>query len=175
MHKIKKVLFYFLVLGFAAAFSINSASAQYWHAMPPYNLLWPLWSQALSPVDAISGVSTPLVTTITASTQLPVAPAWVWQPERPYPLFLYNAPLSLGGGLCIWDLLTGFSTFPPQIPTAVLPLGYETIIPSFGVLDFSTWANQANLTYLSITNGILDALTYNNLLQPYALWGVPPF
>ena len=87
----------------------------------------------------------------------------------------YLIKLSLGGTLCYWDLLTGFSAFPTQIPAASLPIGYETLVPGFTVLDFAAWANQANLTYLNVFDGVFDVLLYNNLLQPYTLWGIPPF
>ena len=38
--------------------------AQNWAPIPPYNLLWPLWSPALSPADPVTGVPTPLLSSI---------------------------------------------------------------------------------------------------------------
>ncbi|MGA1841660.1 MAG: hypothetical protein ACMUIU_13640 [bacterium] len=54
--------------------------AQYWVALPPYNLLWPLWSPVLSPPDPITGLSIPLTTELTGSTILPVQPGLAWNP-----------------------------------------------------------------------------------------------
>ncbi|MGA1864012.1 MAG: hypothetical protein ACMUHX_03010 [bacterium] len=52
--------------------------AQYWAALPPYNLLWPLWSPILSPPDPITGLPSPLTTELTSSTILPVQPGLAW-------------------------------------------------------------------------------------------------
>ena len=114
MRSIK--LFMIVIVCLTAGFMISSTvSAQYWQAMPPYNVLWPLWPDVLSP--NVSGVPTPLVSSLTRTTQLPVMPAFVWDigPSNIYghPYFLYNAPASLGGGLFYYDQITGFNTFPP--------------------------------------------------------------
>ena len=45
-----------------------------WVALPPYNVMWPLWSPALSPISPITGLTTPLLTSLTRNTVLPVQP-----------------------------------------------------------------------------------------------------
>ncbi|MGA1825308.1 MAG: hypothetical protein ACMUIP_11670 [bacterium] len=57
-------------------FSVHAQ--QYWSALPPYNLLCPLWSPVLSPPDPATGVPTPLVTELTPATVLPVEPVLAW-------------------------------------------------------------------------------------------------
>ena len=182
MYRTKKLLFMVLILGLAVAFFMNSsASAQYWQNMPPYNVLWPLWTEALSPIDPITGVPTPLVSTLTSTTQLPVMPAFVWDIEQTTPWFLYNAPAILGGSLYYFDILTGFNTFPPPdhllagggIFANPLPLGYEFLVPDFE--HFDLFGLVANNAYISAFGPYLDPLAYFNLLTPETLWGTPPF
>ena len=182
MSKVKQILFLMMVICLAVSFfMISSVSAQYWQNMPPYNILWPLWTEALSPVDPLTGVPTPLVSSLTSATQLPVMPAFVWDVEQITPWFLYNAPPILGGNLYMFDSLTGFNPFPPPdhiLPDGTvwgnaLPLGYEYLIPNFE--HFDLFALIANNTYSAAFGNTLGALPYFNLLTPEALWGVPPF
>ena len=182
MRKSKQLLFCLLILVVAVTFIMTSSvSAQYWANMGPYNVLWPLWSEALSPIDPITGVPTPLVTSLTSGTQLPVMPAFVWDIEQITPWFLYNAPASLGGALYYFDILTGFNTFPPPdhlLPAGgifanPLPLGYEYLVPDFE--HFDLFGLVANNAYISAFGGAVDALGYFNLLALEILWGAPPF
>jgi len=175
MRKIKRILICLLVLGLIGNFLITSEIfAQYWQAIPPYNLLWPLWSEVLSPVDPVTGNPTPLVTSLTVSTQLPVQPAWVWSTDRPeYPYFLFNHPST--GNLWYWDVLTNFNIFPTGWPPIDLPLMWQWEPPPFVEFTFASLANQANIAYLAATYGLVGALTYSQLQNPAALWGIPPF
>lgn len=178
----KTRLFFGLLLCLAVSFIItSSAIAQYWQAMPPYNVLWPLWTQALSPTNPLTGQPTPLVSSLTSSTVLPVQPAFVWDIEDTHPWFLYNAPAILGGSLYYFDPLTGFNTFPPPdhiLPGGIivpntLPLGYEFLIPPFKNVDLLTLI--ANNAYVAAFGSYVGATPYLSLLTPEVLWGVPPF
>ncbi|MDQ1276393.1 MAG: hypothetical protein QG610_1971 [Euryarchaeota archaeon] len=183
MLRTKKFVLKALVVCMAVGFfmAASSASAQYWQNMPPYNVLWPLWTQSLSPVDPLTGVATPLVSSLTSTTVLPVMPAFVWDIEQTTPWFLYNAPAALGSGLYYFDILNGFNTFPPPdhllpgggIFANPLPLGYETLIPAFD--HFDLFALTANNAYSAAFGSYLGATPYLNLLTPAALWGAPPF
>jgi len=138
------------------------AYAQSWIPLPPYNVLWPLWSPALSPPDPVTGAPTPLLTSLDQNTFLPVEPALVWDPSLPYFYFLYNYIPAYGDPVIkYFDPLQGFvspfnsfNTWPPNyMQTAVLdpvtgttsivpapitlPLGYETLF----LFDPITWLN----------------------------------
>jgi len=76
----------------------NPGTAQLWKPLPPYNVLWPLWSPILSPPNPLTGVPTPLVSTLNKDTYLPVQPAFVWDPSLPYYYMLYNY-VPVDGGL----------------------------------------------------------------------------
>ena len=120
---------------FVVCFSLTGlAQAQNnWTALPPYNTLWPLWSPALSPYDAITGVRTPIVSSLEASVELPVVPALTWDPSLAYPWLLYNSPV----GMAYFDPLYGINFWPPEslldstgvaLPI-VLPDLYSTLAP----------------------------------------------
>ncbi|MEW5804362.1 MAG: hypothetical protein AB1847_19885 [bacterium] len=171
-----------MVLSLAVCFIMaSSATAQYWQSMPPYNVLWPLWTETLSPVNPLTGAPTPLVTSLTSSTVLPVTPSFIWDIEDAHPWFLYNAPAILGGNLYFFDPLTGFNTFPPPdhiLPGGVivpntLPLGYEFLIPPFEHVDLLTLI--ANNAYSAAFGSYAGAIPYLSLVTPEALWGIPPF
>ena len=66
--------------------------ARYWEILPPYNVLWPLYSPPLSPIDPVSGVATPLISELTANTILPVQPGIAWDPSQDVYWLLYNTP-----------------------------------------------------------------------------------
>ena len=86
-----------LFICFAFCMLSLKAEAQLWKAIPPYNVLWPLWSPILSPPDPVTGEPTPLVDYLSYNTLLPVQPAFVWNPDLPYFNILYNsAPPSTG-------------------------------------------------------------------------------
>jgi hypothetical protein len=106
----------------------------YWTALPPYNTLWPLWSTALSPVNATTGLPTPVVTSLAASTVLPVEPGLTWDPGLEYPWLLYNTPV----GMAYFDPLYGVNFWPASnlldsagapLPIA-LPDLYSTLPPT---------------------------------------------
>jgi len=86
-----------------------SQAQDYWTALPPYNTLWPLWSPALSPLDA-DGVPVPVITSLTPGTVLPVQPGLTWDPSMDYPWLLYNTPV----GLAHFDPLNGVNYWPPS-------------------------------------------------------------
>lgn len=111
-----------------------SHAQDYWTAIPPYNTLWPLWSPALSPIDATSGLPVPLVTSLAASTVLPVQPGLTWDPSVDYPWLLYNTPV----GMAYFDPYYGVNFWPPSnfldsagaaLPIA-LPDLYNTLAPT---------------------------------------------
>ena len=159
------------------------AQADYWTALPPYNVLWPLWSPALSPPDPITGVPTPLVNALTRMTILPVQPAMIWDPaspganNAPLPWLAYNAPLAFGGGLMIWDQYYGMRPFPPDymldpltgVPAPIpLPLSYWLLSPiAFDEIN----------AYHYILGNLVYANTYGvpitSLLTAQQFWGLP--
>ena len=125
------------------------AMCQNWTALPPYNTLWPLWSPVLSPVDPVTGLGSPIVTSLTRDTILPVQPGLTWNPSRAYPWLLYNTPL----GMFYFDEIFGLNAWPPlgllapkigiplQIP---LPTDFATLAPtdSTWILDTVPIAND---------------------------------
>lgn len=86
----------------------KTSEAQNWQALPPYNTLWPLWSPALSPIDIDTGLPTPIVTSLTPSTILPIQPGLTWHPSLGYPWLLYNTPL----GMAYYDPYKGINLWP---------------------------------------------------------------
>lgn len=127
------VVFSFLILiGFALS---KAACAQdNWAALPPYNTLWPLWSSALSPVDAATGLPTPLVTSLAPSTVLSVEPALTWDPGLAYPWLLYNTQF----GMAYFDPIYGVDFWPARnlvdstgaaLPLT-LPVDYNLLPPT---------------------------------------------
>ncbi|MGA1875706.1 MAG: right-handed parallel beta-helix repeat-containing protein, partial [bacterium] len=114
----------------------SSIQAQYWLPLPPYNLLWPLWSSELSPPDPITGIPTPIVSALTQNTYLPVQPGIVWNPNLSYPWLLYH---SLLFGMVYYDPLYGINTWPPVnlldpitgLPQPLaLPAGWSMLSPT---------------------------------------------
>jgi len=160
-----------------------SVQAQNWAIMPPYNLLWPLWSPVYSPPDPVTGLPTPLLSEVTRSTILPVQPAYLFNPygfEFPMgyvnPWLLYNTP----GGLVYYDVFFGLNPFPPPdlldpisgAPAPIaLPLNWSVIeIPP---LSLSLYLFELSNTYymLGYGNGLgIDPLS---LLTYYDVYGVP--
>ncbi|MGA1875269.1 MAG: hypothetical protein ACMUIA_06660 [bacterium] len=136
----------FIALGLITS---SIAHGQYWQAMPPYNTLWPLWSPTLSPIDATTGLPTPIVTSLSRDTVLPVQPGLTWNPYRATPWLLYNTPV----GLAYYDPLIGVGLWPhlsllvPKIGlplTLTLPSGYSSLAPtdSAWISSAVPWANQ---------------------------------
>ncbi|MGA1842857.1 MAG: hypothetical protein ACMUIU_19745 [bacterium] len=149
-----------------------------WTNLPPYNLLWPLWSPTLSPLDPVTKLPTPLVSTLSRNTVLPLQPALVWDnvafPKGPVWL-MYNTPAELGGGLLYWTSLYGLNPFPPSylltpggfpIPNALLA-GFSYLLPT-KTKHFVSWVQVANLLYSS-TYGV----PFTSLLGAADIWGIP--
>lgn len=107
--KAKYFIFVVIFICFCV-FSING-EAQLWEPIPPYNVLWPLWSPALSPPDPVTGAPTPLVSYLNENTILPVQPALVWNPYMPYFNLIYNKPLSTGTPQLMYYDPTEYSVF----------------------------------------------------------------
>jgi hypothetical protein len=150
--RIKSFIFILTVIGF---FLLNplSIKAQNWQALPPYNTLWPLWSPALSPINAVTGLPTPIVSNLARTTVLPSQPGLTWDPAWPNPWLLYNTP----SGMLFYDPLYGINLWPPSylinpvsgapVPIS-LPAGYAGLAPTA-----ATWIQTtipiANSTYLA--------------------------
>jgi len=152
------------------------ADAQTWAPLPPYNFLWPLWSPALSPINALTGLATPLVSSLTAGTTLPAQPGLAWNPALSYPYFLYNSPV----GMQYYDIIYGMNGWPPSyaldatgapLPLG-LPLGYNLLPPTDPL-----WIQQnlpvSNLAYLA--QYPTWALGAYNLTLPANLTGLNPW
>jgi hypothetical protein len=187
MYKEKKsfiistlLLFTFILMMAVGTIIPTAAQAQYWAAMPPYNVMWPLWSPALSPVDP-AGIPIPLVTSLTRNTILPVQPALAWDPCQPnvegFPWFIYNTPAAFGGGLTYWDVYYGLNPWPPSYmldpvtsaPAPItLPLGFSAIGPT-GIGEMAWFAPLANAIF-SLQYGV----PLSNLLTTADIWGYPP-
>lgn len=158
------------------------AHAQYWEAMPPYNLLWPLWSPALSPVNATTGLPTPLVNSLSNLTVLPAQPALVWNPNHANPWLVYNIPALLGGGLTFFDPFYGLLPFPPSSlidPTTgaplpiTLPVGYE-LLPPTDINSFGLLLHPGNTSYAIQYPSFLFGFPFSSLLTANQIWGLPP-
>jgi len=190
MYRAKKtfITFNILILLFilVTAISLNiptSTQALYWTPLPPYNVLWPLWSPALvTDFDPILGVgTTPLVTSLTRNTILPVQPGLAWDPCQPgveaFPWLLYNTPAALGGGLVYWDVYYGMNPWPPSYmldpltgaPAPItLPLTWTLLGPP-GLSHFGWFVPLSNAIF-SYQYGV----PISNLLTTADIWGVTP-
>lgn len=162
---------------------LASAQALYWTPLPPYNVLWPLWSPALvTDFDPALGVGTiPLVTSLTRNTILPVQPGMAWDPCQPgveaFPWLLYNAPAAFGGGLVYWDVYYGLNPWPPSYmldpatgaPAPItLPLTWTLLGPP-GLSHFGWFVPLSNAIF-SLRYGVPIA----DLLTTADIWGVTP-
>ena len=163
------ILFLIFIVG------IPYAQAQYWEALPPYNILWPLWSPLLSPLNTM-GEPVPLLTSLDQTTLLPLQPVLVWDPAQQYPWLLYNMPDAFGGALIYFDTFYGLNVFPPPyllddagLPLPIpLPLGFGGLPPT-GLNEFAPYIPIANYMFSDIYNvGILTLLTAADI------WGLPP-
>ncbi|MGA1865211.1 MAG: hypothetical protein ACMUHX_09130 [bacterium] len=182
----KKSFIIFNILIFAFTFVtiagfIVTIQAQYWIPLPPYNVLWPLWSPALSPVDPITGLAAPLVTSLTRNTILPVQPSLAWDPCQPgveaFPWLLYNTPLAFGGGLTYWDVYYGMNPWPPEYMldpltgapiTISLPLGWSLLLPT-SLSEFGWFVPLGNAIF-SYRYGV----PISSLLTTADIWGFTP-
>jgi hypothetical protein len=158
-----------------------SGQAQYWAALPPYNVLWPLWSETLSPINPATGLATPLVPALPANAILPVQPVLAWDPCQPsgsgIPWLLYNTPAPLGPGLLFYDPFYGLNSWPPSYmldpvtgaPAPIsLPPGWSVLLPT--ALDGLEW-------YLPLANAYYAnqfGLPLTGLLTAVDIWGLTP-
>lgn len=165
------------VIMFCLVFAILVCSisyAQYWSAMPPYNVLWPLWSPALSTRDPVSSVVTPLINSLTEATMLPVQPGLAWDPCQPG-LEYNNTPPILGRILTDWGGNYGMNPWPP--PYMLDPI---TSAPA-SIPSSTTWSLIGTVPwFLSIPNTLPTG--FESLIPPFehfdtpgVLWGTPPF
>ena len=188
MYKEKKtfiistlLLFTFILVTLVGLIIPTSTQAQYWAALPPYNVMWPLWSPALSPIDPVTGIPIPLVTSLTQNTVLPVQPALAWDPCQPnvegFPWLLYNTPTAFGGGLVYWDIYYGLNPWPPRYlldpvigsPAPItLPAGWSVLGPT-SINEMAWFAPLANAIF-SLQYGV----PLSNLLTTADIWGYPP-
>lgn len=168
----------FTILIIAVPLFFTNGLAQYWAAIPPYNILWPLWSPALSPVDPITGVPAPLVNQLTRHTILPIQPCLAWDPCSPsveaFPWLLYNAPIAFGGGLLYWDVYYGMNQWPPSYmldpltgaPISIsLPVGWSGLLPTR--LEHFDW-------FVPLANAIFSSrygVPISSLLTTADIWG----
>ncbi len=166
----KKKHFIFLIVFFIFLGTASShIFSQEWQALPPYNVLWPLWSPVLSPPDPVTGLPTPLLTSLTGDTVLPVEPALVWDPSLPFYYLLYN-DISLGEpALKYFDATWGifnyydpFFSWPPEYLTTiydtgtdfltvpnpiVLPDSYQTLFTFDPLQWINFWVPLVNTEY----------------------------
>jgi hypothetical protein len=178
------VIFTFMASG--GLFSPSATEAQYWQLTPPYNVLWPLWSPALSPlvgpVDPVTGLNTPvpLLTTLTRDTILPVQPCLAWDPCQPLPWALYNTPPTFGSGLLFFDQAYGLNTWPPPYlqdpitgaPAPITYLGTWGGIDAFDPGHIEYYIGLANITY-ALNFGI-SGQPFLDLLSAAQIFGLPP-
>lgn len=159
---IKRLRYFFLISLMVAACCLifaSPAKTQLWQAMPPYNVLWPLFSPALSSVNPYTGLTTPNISYLDTYTNLPQEPSFVWDTNLPYFYTLYNDP---SGRVVYYDpigllngtTLSGFSYWPPSAyitpwgtPDPItLPLNYRNLIsfdPTFALEYWVPITNQA--------------------------------
>ena len=174
--------------------------AQLWQAIPPYNVLWPLWSPILSPPNPLTGVPTPLVTSLTNSTYLPIQPAFVWDPSLPYFHLLYNyVPVDLTANeLIYFDPTEGafnpvysFKAWPPASLVGVtttttlagtvsttgpapiaLPANYASLISFDPTLWLNFWLPIVNTAYQNLYGIFPNLLVASDILPTgYAFTG----
>ena len=182
------LIFFTFVLFIAVALSgvivPSTAQAQNWASLPPYNIMWPLWSPPLvtdfnwDPLVLRGTI--PIITELSRNTILPVQPVLGWDPTQPKPWAIYNIPLAFGGGLAYFDDIYGLNTWPPPYlldPTTgtpaplTLPLGWSLYLPT----DLGHWQY-----FIPLAN-LIFSMTYNlttpeflGLLSAAQLWGLPP-
>lgn len=191
-RKNKLLLLLFIILIFTCMlyctlglFGPSFIEAQNWAMMPPYNVLWPLWSPPLVTDfnwDPLVRLGTlPIITQLTKNTILPIQPCLVWDPCQPEPWPLYNTSPLLGSGLLYFDTIYGMAPWPPPylldpVTGAPAPITYITTLwpfflpTSLGHLEYLI--PLANLTY-ALTFGITGQ-PFLDLLSAAEIWGLPP-
>ena len=157
----------FVCLILAGVSLSHAAAAPTWWPLPPYNTLWPLWSPTLSPPNAL-GIPTPIVSSLTKKTVLPVQPGLTWDPvNKTYPWLLYNTP----SGMVYYDPLFGINLWPPSYLLSPLgtplPLNLSAIKWSSLLPTSTTWlaANvpTANNTYYTTYPQFAPLLTTSSI------------
>jgi hypothetical protein len=170
----------------------HTGLAQLWQPIPPYNVLWPLWSPILSPPNPLTGVPTPLITSLNKDTYLPIQPALVWDPSLPYYYLLYNY-IPVDGGLnelIFFDPTEGafnpvysFKVWPPATlleatvtttlagttttigPSPIaLPTGYGSLISFDPTLWLNFWIPLVNTAYQNLYGIFPNLLTAGDIL-----------
>ena len=163
----------FAIIMTMALIGFNSVQAQYWAAIPPYNTLWPLWSPVLSPVSGKTGIPTPIVTSLTPKTILPVQPGLTWDPSIGYPWLLYNSTV----GLAYWDMIFGFNSWPPanlfdpvtNTPIPITLTGNWAFLPPTPFAWGAQWVPVANTAYINYPYAVTPIGTLLTALQ---IWGL---
>jgi len=167
------LMFLVMFLSIGGLLGLSSVEAANWQRMPTYNVLWPLWSPALSPGGNA------LVPDITKSTILPVQPGMVWDPAQLKPWAVYNTPAALGGGLLFFDAY-GMNPWPPKYMVnpatgapAPVPLAttWSLLLPT-SLVEWEYYLPLANIAY-ALSYG-LTGPAYLNLLTTAQIWGLPP-
>ncbi|MGA1796965.1 MAG: hypothetical protein ACMUIL_14020 [bacterium] len=180
--KLSASLLCFVMLAAAVSALIPLTSpALYWTPLPPYNVLWPLWSPALSPLDPVTGIPTPLITSLTRNTILPVQPGLAWDPCQPnveaFPWLLYNAPAAFGGGLVYYDVYYGINPWPPSymldpISGAPAPIALPatwTLLGPTSLSHFDWFVPLANALF-----NLQYGVPISSLLTTADIWGLTP-
>jgi hypothetical protein len=180
------ILFFTFLIIAVFLFNTQTALTQTWQALPPYNILWPLWSPLLSPVNPITGLPTPLVSELSRNTILPMQPCLGLNPNNPIvtpmgdylPYFFYNTPT----GLAYFDVWYGLNPWPPSsfvnpVTGAPIPLslatGYSFLpLPNLRGAEFGWIVDVANLSYLAAYGAAL-AVNPASLLSYADIWGLP--
>jgi len=188
---LEKILVIFILCTIFCLLYASIALCQYWTAIPPYNTLWPLWSQVLSPLNPATGLYTPIVGSLTSATELPLQPGLTWNPALPYPWLLYNSPV----GMLYYDVMFGLNAWPPSslvdpmtgapVPL-LLPTGYSGLPPTDPAWILNTIPGANNLyatsyPYFSYIGSLSLPLIFNlppitalNIASYLAMLPVPP-
>jgi hypothetical protein len=190
MFRKRKFLFLLLIIIIftmavsARLFRPSATKAQNWALMPPYNVLWPLWSPPLvtdfnwDPLVFLG--TTPIITELTRNTILPVQPSLAWDPCQPLPWLLYNTPPLFGGGLVFFDEVYGLHPWPPVYltdpitgaPAPITYLGTWSLIDATDVGHIEYLIPLANATF-ALTYGIRGQ-PFLDLLTSAQIFGLPP-
>lgn len=171
----------FIIMGLVAVPVIHS---QNWQAMPPYNILWPLWSPALSPVNPATGLPAPILNELTSSTVLPVQPVLGWNPNSfswpmsiTMPWLFFNGPT----GVVFFDVLYGLNPWPPPsfldpagVPVPITLASGYTFSPLPDLKETQYIFELANLYYLTVYGAMLNVAPAS-LLSFADIWGTPIF
>ncbi len=191
----EKRFYLILIFTLAIIFSVSQMTrAAYWQALPPYNLLWPLWSPLLSPPDLVTGAATPILTELSKTTILPMQPVLAYDPYwwtlagpatgwpmgfQP-PWLFYNGPT----GLLFFDVLYGLNPFPPPkyvdpvtgapIPISLLA-GYSLIEPTTATLSVTKalYLFELGNLYYMLGYGSGLGVDPTSLLTLSDVWGLP--